>query len=570
MSSRSVVLALVALAFAACPPLENPPPADGGANDAGVVPDAGDVDAGVDAGSLDLDYRLNRGAPWTLHHGSEISGAPFAVTNDAFAVQTRCDGGACDYEWRNEYGALINRRENLRGLFGMNVARHGHAASLYEIRNTGTCVDSLGESHRFFEGDWHLLDVETGNSFATLPNISSGAFLDSAFLRSGLHARLLPNDPTACSYTPVLRSTSAPFGMPPGQNHIDAASWIEDELSDGRLLVSGAPEKLEVLAQSTPIVRGTISNEATAILVTNGFAHAFERQPVQAVASYEYATHRTVRTSLPWMQKDHLVRVVSGRFFVLCGGGQPLTRCEVHDGRGELAVSSFEVSRRGGVLPIAVAADANILVYWKTNQVLRRNLLTGVEDVVSTEGGTLRTVGNGGGVLLTSAARAVAIDSERAREIPGRLSAVVEVGGDLPQSQTVLIISSSESGGAFWLTAWNVESSRLARLTDSLQFNPPLTAASNCNAPGFVRVAGEPADSAFVESSLLHFTEFVPQEHPVVRLFVMPADLSSAPRLIAETIPDSCGTPLVTRDGSKIWFPVPTSAGSVKTTWAVP
>lgn len=571
MTPRSFVLALVALAFAACPPLENPMPDGGDASDSGVAPDAGDADAGVDAG-LELDFRFTRGAPWTLHHGLEIAGAPFALGTDSFAVQTRCDGGACDYEWRDDSGALINRRENLRGLFGSDVARSGRVASLYDIRNVATCVDAFGGTRTLFEGDWHLLDVKSGASLTSLPNIASAAFLDPAFLRSGLHARLLVD--SGCTYTSVLRATTAPYGM----NQLDAASWVEDELADGRVLVSGAPETLVMHDPRIPNVPSTVSNEATLIQATSTFIHVFERQPIRAVASYDYSLGRTVRTELPWTQRDHLFRAVSGRIFVLCGGSQVVTACEVRDGRGELPVAALQVSRVNGALQLAVAGEAGFAVWAKSGQMWRRNLVTGEETVVLDELATARSVGDGRGVLLTTQTRALAVDASRVREFPGRFVTALDVaalGGaaDLPQAQTVLIIGSSASGGEQWLTAWNLESGRLARLTDSLNFNPPfaapLTAGAHCEVPGFVRPSGEPSESAFVESKLLHFTEFVPQEHPVVRLFVMPVDLSAPPRLVAETIPDACGTPL--GDETKLWFPQRTAGTElVKTTWAAP
>lgn len=565
MHLRFFVLALVSLPFAACPPLENSPPADGGASDSGVTPDAGDTDAGADAG--DLDYRQLRGAPLSLVEGPVVDGAPFAVTDAGFALITNCDGGACDYEWRNDDGSLRTRRENLRGLFGTNIARSGRVASLYEVRARSQCTDTQGDTHSLFEGDWHLVDVATGSSLDTVPNIASSAYLDPAFLRSGLHARLLPEESTQCTYTPVLRTTRVPFGISPLQTHLDPASWVEDELRDGRLLVSRPVESLVMLDPISPSIVTTITDEATQLLTTNGFAHAFARQPVQAVVTYDYSGYRSVRTDLPWMQRDHLIRLVAGRYFVLCGGSQPLTRCEVFDGRAQHSPAAIEVSKVNGVLQLAVAAEAGIVVWARSGQMIRRELFSGIETVVSEEPMAVRSVGQGYGVLLTSAtkAMAMAVDATSVRALPGRFTTALDVANDLPQGQTVLIISTSESGGEAWLTAWHPESGRLARLTDSLNFNAPfgapLTAAEKCNAPGFLRAAGVPADSANVESSLLHFTEFVPQAQPVVRTFVMPHDLSAAPRLLGESAPDSCVTPL--SDGARVWFPA-----SGKLSWA--
>jgi hypothetical protein len=192
---------------------------------------------------------------------------------------------------------------------------------------------------------------------------------------------------------------------------------------------------------------------------------------------------------------------------------------------------------------------------------------------------TVRTVGGGRGVIVIDGETLVAIDADRAFTFPGALRGFVDpvasgASHDASHAGTLLVITSNTSGSEIWLHAWNTETGRIARLTDSLFFNPPfqapLTAAELCNAPGFVRSAGWPFESSFVQTKLLHFAEFVPQAQPLMRLFVMPVDLSAPPRLIAEGPSGFCGTPLATPSGDRVWLPVPMPTGGVRGVMATP
>jgi hypothetical protein len=53
----------------------------------------------------------------------------------------------------------------------------------------------------------------------------------------------------------------------------------------------------------------------------------------------------------------------------------------------------------------------------------------------------------------------------------------------------------------------------------------------------------------------------VPGAQPKLQVFVVPTDLSSPPRLVAELDPDQCTPPLVSPSGRRLWLPVRTVDG---------
>lgn len=134
-----------------------------------------------------------------------------------------------------------------------------------------------------------------------------------------------------------------------------------------------------------------------------------------------------------------------------------------------------------------------------------------------------------------------------------------------PQSDVVFIVSSNETGSLTYLDVWNVKEGKVARVSDQLNFNPPFnapfTADTQCAVPGFLRSLGPTAASASQPGRFIHFTTFVPAEQPKLQVFVMPSDLSSPPRRLAELAPDQCSPPLVSPGGERVWLPVVTGGG---------
>lgn len=594
MSPRLLVMPLMFLALSACPALENPTPDDAGTPDAGVMPDAGEpldggdgVDAGAPDGGVLLDLRLVRGAPYVTRAIAEHPGAaPFALTRSGYALELGCDAGACDFEFRAlDGGALLARRTQLRSLFGTSVSRDGKLASLFEAPVPSSCTQADGAVISLWKGAWHLLDLATGETRAQLDDHVTPEYFDPAFLSSNHHARLMPIDPARCDFAPLLlRDARAPYAAPPVEPRLGTDSFLLDELGDGRLInlrVAGGLQRVEVMDPFVPSADVLVTGDSDEVRVTAGFVHATTRYPAQRFSTFDLAQGRLVHTDLPFTERTSLLFSASGRFVAFCDTARPVAACDVRDGLGESAPFTFQVAQAFGRLQLALAGRAGFVTWVKGEQVWRRSLGDGHEDMVHPSAAQLRTVGDGRAVLAIDATSVVAIDADRVYLFEGRPVAVLDGGAlggpaDLRQAGTVLVITASPSGGAHWLHAWHVPSGRIARLTDSLLFNPPfqapLSSAARCEAPGFVRSAGRPADSGRVDARLLHFTEFVPGVEPKLRLFVMPVELDAAPRLIAEVPPDACGTPLSDTDASVVWLPVPmpTPTGGVRAVMARP
>lgn len=577
------------LLFAACGPLENLRPDGGDAPDAGDLPDSGAVtdagqatDAGLelDAGVRDVDWRQARGGPWSTRVVGEYAGArPFAMTDGGFVLVTACDAGACDYEFRDPDGNLKQRRTNLRPLFGTTVSPTGAFASLFDA-TPEECTRTDGSRSTFWSGAWHLLDLDTGDSRASLAPFLTAEFTNPAFLRLGLHARLVPTTRNECtSVAPILHAMTAPSPM---NDRLTSLSWPDDELADGSVAVTDQRNGNDVLVLLDP--RGAtndllLNDDVAGFLAAGDVLHGITRQPARAFTSFDSGSRRLVRTELRWTEHDYLERGVSDRYVVFCNAARPTPRCEVHDGLGERAPVVITAQVGMGTFPMAVAGKAHFVVYAHDGKLWRRSLLTGEEALVHPRIALARTVGGGRAVTIRDGDTLVAVEADRVFTFPGALRGLVDAvalgaSHDAPQAGTLLVVTASASGGENWLHAWNTRTGRIARLTDSLFFNEPfqapLTAADLCNAPGFVRSAGSPFESAFVNSKLVHFTEFVPQAQPLMRLFVMPVDLSAPPRLIAEGPSGFCGTPLATPNGERLWLPVPMPTGGVRGVMAVP
>jgi hypothetical protein len=352
---------------------------------------------------------------------------------------------------------------------------------------------------------------------------------------------------------------------------------VFDELDDGSFVGSETRNGAEVLtlldargASFDQLLNGDVSN----VHPSGGFMHSSTRQPAHSFSSFDLANKHVLRADLPWTMRDYLFKTSSDRYVVFCSAPAPARRCEVLDGLQERAPVVITAQ---GLFPMAVAGKSHFVVYGHDDQLWRRSLLTGEETLVHPRVAAARTVGGGHAVYVTDGDTVLAVSADSVFTFPGALRGTVEALGashDASHAGTLLVITSNSTGSETWLHAWNTATGRIARLTDSLFFNPPvmapLVAAEHCGAPGFVRSAGWPAESGFVQTKLLHFTEFVPQAQPLQRLFVMPVDLSEPPRLIAEGPSGFCGTPLATPSGDRLWLPVPMPTGGVRGVMATP
>lgn len=549
------------------------PGIDGGsASDAGVA-DAGISDAGVDGGFVD--WREVRGAPFALRDLGTFVGAPFSVRDDGFALATACDGGACDYEWRSDDGGVTARQPNLSGVASGFVSRSGALASALRIDTRGTCTHDGLTSARF-DGQWALVDAFTG---ATLHQeaVTTSDFLDQSFTNEGGYARFNVMEPRTCGVVSVqLRETRAPYATPPVLDGEPLTTWVEAELRDGRMLLSRPPQSLELAFVDKRAVPTMVSSAVMASGVDGDFVHVFEGWPHRELVSADVTTGRVRRTTLPHTQTDWFAEPTAHRYALFTSHAQQNGRRPLLfvDGRGEHPQRQVIAGRFEGRRSIAVAPRADFAVYFDADaEVMRRlDLVTGVSDALDAPPGVLREVGDGLGVVIASREELWVLGTGVHARVPGRPLAVVDavsMGGakSLVQNQTALLLTTSESGGEVWLTAWHVPSGRLVRLTDALFYNEPYRApaavAARCDAPGFVRSAGAPVESTLQDAAWLHFTEFVPAAQPRQRLFVVPVDLSASPRLLADVPSGECGTPL-RAPGGRFWVPVPVGEDSVR------
>lgn len=554
------------------------PTPDGGNADAGPH-DAGEEDAGVDAGLELRDWRTTRGAPFKTSVIGEYRGAAFALGDGFFALATRCDGGACDYEWRDDAGAVTTTRANLRSAFDTAVSPDRRLLSMVSLTSAGACTNAGGFSYDWLRGAWQLIDL-SGTVVNEQPDAVVPLEVGAAFLRHGRHVRFSEISLSNCERNlGTIRSTFAPFQTPQEVSMLPASAWVDDELAATRLLTSWGESIAIVDLDSGALER--VSDGATERLDSGSFVHAFTRHFVEAITSYELTTRAAKTTAIPNQEDDFTTDSASHRYAVVCASEdmQLRRRCLVVDGRAEHPRADLRVGRAAGRRQLAVAGREDFLVYvdGAATAVVRRDLRSGAETALGLPPGRLRAVGDGRAVLLTTSDSAWAIERDQVVRFEGRLVAALsaELSGarpELPQSQLVLVVSANASGSEHWLTAWHVGQRRLVRLTDSVSYNPPFnapfTAATDCAAPGFVRTVGAPADSIVQRADLLHFTEFVPSATPKLRVFVMPIDLSAPPRLLAELDAGRCAPPLAAISGRRLWLPVPTPAGLVRAVFA--
>jgi hypothetical protein len=576
----TVRLALLAgLALAACPPppLYLPPvlPVDDAGLDGGE-PDASVPDAGLipDGGIVFLDWLTERGAPLVPVVEAERTGQAFALSDTAYALESDCDAGACTYSWYAvDGGALLQRQVGLSPVATDSMSPDGTKFAAVAVTDRFTC-SAMGASLPLVEGTWGLYDGLTGERLVSQgPLVADPGVIGSAFTRHGTIVRRERYDRTTCELvesTPLL--TSAPFTRPEVLDAVasDPAfpAYVEDDTADGRLILSSR------IGLTMPIGLGRPRDATSYVQVdgdhqlareSDGFFHVLGGFPYNRLATVTLAGGGPRVTPLPSSEAYFSAAVFSQRWVMACALERPgERRCDAVDGRGQVERRS---TRTGAPLP-ALAGGLDSAAYSTPDGGLEQlDLLTGTRVALDVPATTVRSAGRGDGFLLTGVERAWGLTRGAPFPLGERLRAVYRGGTqvDQPQSDLVFIVSSNDTGSRVFLDVWNVREGRVARLTDSLFFNPPFNAPfsadTQCAAPGVLRSLGPPAASASQPGRFIHFSVFVPAAQPKLHVFVLPSDLSAPPRRIAELEPDQCSPPLVSPSGQRLWLPVVTNQG---------
>lgn len=547
-----------------------PPPVDGGsAGDAGFPSDGGIDDGGpIEASPVFLDWRNERGAALDLRVERELAGRPFALSDAAYAIQSDCQDGVCDYTWYNNDHSVRQQHLDLAPAASDWSSPDGTLFAAVQVDEAYVCTHE-GWSLPLVDGTWGLYDARRGERLVAHGPISADPYaIQSAFTRHGSVVRLEPYDRSRCemaSSTPL--STRAPYAEPEALGSIPSdparPPYVEDDTADGQLIVTtrnGLNTPVGVVRPREPGSYTQLDSDHQVALQSGGFLHVLGGWPFRRATSLHLSTGAQRQAPLAYDEADFTATVVSGRWVATCTQsvyGQ--RRCDATDGLGALPRRSFTA---GAPLP-ALAGRAQIVVTSTAGgERTVLDLRTGASTPLGLEDGPARVVGSGAGVILQNEDQVYGLTRDQPFRIGERARAVLTGAGQLeqPQSDVVFVVSANETGSLAYLDIWNVATGKVVRVTDQLFFNPPhnapFTADEQCGAPGFLRSVGPPAASASQPGRFLHFTQFVPAAQPKVQVFILPADLSAPPRLIAELEPDQCSPPLISASEDRIWLPV--------------
>lgn len=589
-------LLLFLLALVGCPgpvPVPDdagiPAPTDAGPDDAGRPDDAGSPDdAGhADAGHADagpsptpsdggvhfLDWSTERGAPLSPVVEAEVSGRAFALSDTAYAVESDCDAGACTYTWYTSAGAVLRRHVGLSPVATDSFSPDGTKFAAVEVSTRFVC-SAMGASLPLVEGTWGLYDGLSGERLTSSgPLVTDPGLINSAFTRHGSIVRRERYDRVTCEQvesTPLL--TTPPYTVPealagaptdPGQ-----VPYVEDDLADGRLIVSGRVGLTMPLGVMRPRDAGSyvsLDADHQTFRESGGFLHVLGGWPLTRVATLPPAGALGPGARLPSNEAFFNVAVFSKQFVMACAQDRPgERRCDAVDGSGVLPLRS---TTTGPALPAVAGALALAVYATPDGGVERLDLSSGARSALDVPATTVRPAGRGAGFLLSATERAWGLTRGIPFPLGERVRAVLPGATQVeqPQSDVVFIVSSNDTGSRTFLDVWNVKEGRVARVTDQLVFNPPFnapfTADTSCGAPGFLRSLGPSLASASQPGRFIHFTTSVPGPQPKRHVFVMPSDLSAPPRRIAELDPDQCSPPLISPSGRRLWLPVVTNDG---------
>ncbi|HET9752083.1 MAG TPA: hypothetical protein VFP52_03955, partial [Myxococcales bacterium] len=486
----------------------------------------------------------------------------YAATSGGFVVRGGCDAGLCDYSWLARDGGVQRMGSGWRPAFDSSpVAPDVRTLSLIRLQRQSTCDDN-GTQLGQLQGEGLLVDVESGQTLATVPGYVTHDWAETHFTSAGGWYRMFPQQNGICGQTrEELRRTAPPF------EDAQVAGWVvEQELPDGRWVVwrdGGVSVGL-----ATPGVPGSYDQLATdvvTLMVRGPWVYLFSHLMVQRVTALAPSGARHA-----WpisLDQEWYALAASGRWVMLGGRQDAQTRVwpyRLHDMLGEfpdLDVEFKGVLRGDG---LTLLGEAGLLVSTAVDaagaqaaQVI--DLRTGGRQLVSAGKMKAVLVGDDEAAILFDEARAVLVERKGLTELAaGPITDVYSLGRHdspftLPQRELALLVRSVETG-RYALDAFNLATRRLVRLTDSLHWAPQLgwgLADELCGRPWVTRAAGGGAETVVAPSATLHFLEY-PIGAGQASLLVMPADLLSPPRRLASALPIHCHAPLVSRDGSGV------------------
>lgn len=572
--SRSILLALLTTVFAcpAPPPLPGEPaetPLDAGVADAGLL-DAGltPPTTGLDSGVVFLDWLVEREAPLEPVLDAELPGRPFALSATTYALETDCDAGVCTYSWYTARGTLFRRHTGLALAATNPFSNDGTKFAAIEVTDRFVCSGN-GTSLPLVEGTFGLYDSRMGTRlFSQGPVVGDPGLITNTFSQHGTIVRLDRYDRATCELqesAPLL--ATAPFHRPEVLDTIPSdpgfPPYVEDDTADGQLIVStrsGLNTPVGLARPRDVTSFRQLDGDHQLSRQSGGFLHVLGGWPYSRVASVHLSPGLRFDSALPSMEADFTSLVISHRWVMGCAQtGQSAKRCDAVDGLG---VRPRRSTITGPALPAVAGALEQAVYRTPDGRVEQLDLVTGTRSTVDVPATTVRAVGNGSGFLLNDATHAWGLSRGAPFRLGERVLALYRGAASVeqPQSDVVFIVSSNESGSRVYLDVWNVKEGKVARVSDQLNFNPPFnapfTADTQCAVPGFLRSLGPSAASASQPGRFIHFTTFIPAEQPRLQVFVMPSDLSSPPRRLAELSPDQCSPPLVSPGGERVWLPV--------------
>ncbi|MBK6686816.1 MAG: hypothetical protein IPG45_20285 [Deltaproteobacteria bacterium] len=543
--------------------------------DGGVPGDGGLDDGGPnEEGPVTfLDWSTERGAPLDLTVEQELPGRAFALSDTAYAIQNNCQEGVCDYTWYRHDGTVLRQHLGLAPAASDWFSPDGTQFAAVEVDDQFVCT-SMGWSLPLVEGTWGLYDARTGERrVAHGPLVADPHVIQSSFTRFGSMVRLETYDRARCEIvTSTPLSTVAPYAEPEVLTSIPSdpgyPPYVEDDTRDGQLIITtreGLNTPVGVVHPSDLGSYRRLDGDHQLARESGGFLHVLGGWPFNRATSMLLSTGARRDAPLASNEADFTATVVSHRWIVTCTQslyGQ--RRCDATDGLGVYPRRTFTA---GASLPALAGGADHVVTSTSGGEITQLDLRTGLSSRLGLASMPARVVGNGAGVVLQDQDEIFGLTRDQLFRIGGRGQAVL-VGAtqvEQPQSDVVFVVSSNETGSLTYLDIWNVATKKIARVTDQLFFNPPhnapFTADEQCAVPGFLRSVGPPAASAAQPGRFLHFTQFVPAAQPKIQVFVVPADLSAPPRMLAELEPDQCSPPLISNTEDRVWLPVVTPGG---------